>query len=191
MDEATENEHSPELIDGTFCTDCYLVFAKIEGFKIGIKPLFQPEHSASFVGFRVRAVATDVDIAKGDDIVAAFPGFNFGKWDSSRASLMGGIYINRTKYQGNEIIAFIKSNRVVGKTMTVLKEHLGDIPMVGEEYLYSWFGDKLVEVVKDKCHVMEIQNELPAVECTVIHMDKYKAAAALGGEAVEESENQM
>ena len=132
-----------EFIDGTQCYECYAVFAEnttdAGKFSIAIKPITQFAMEASFFGFRIRAVpANGVDFNKGNGIKQAFPGFTFTKSDESRASMVGGVYVNRGAKQAGEIKPWLESHGVMRQALNAIEQALQGVPMKHKESLREW-----------------------------------------------------
>lgn len=177
-----DSEAIDEVIDGTFCKECYLVFAKTPGFKIGIRPLASLMADTSFFGFRIRAVpdGQDADFSGGKNIAEAFPGFEFQKNSSVRASLVGGLYVNLSGSQVLAVQDFVSGHRVVAKVITAMRERLGDIPLLNEEALYEFIKVKFNELIESTTEGFDQEKENDGqFTATIIHMDQWKAEKAL------------
>ncbi len=177
-----DSEAIDEVIDGTFCKECYLVFAKTPGFKIGIRPLASLMGDNSFFGFRVRAVpdGQDADFSGGENIAEAFSGFKFQKNSSVRASLVGGLYVNLNGSQVLAIQDFVSGHRVVAKVITAMRERLGDIPLINEEALYEFIKTRFNELIESSSEGFNQEKENDGqFTATVIHMNQWKAEKAL------------
>lgn len=184
--EAPDAIDGPQFFNGTYCHNCYLLFAKSGGYKIGIRPLFNSAYDQTYIGFRIRAMVDetadigDADFTGGDSISEAFPNFPFKKHSAKRCSLVGGAFVGIGNENGNELVDWMTKNRIVGKVMSSLKELLGDIEIIDEGAVYEYLGSEYEKMVESGV-LMKEGGVDPTIEVmgTVVHMDDYKAKQEL------------
>lgn len=195
-DQIVETHNLPatvEMADGTSTPKAYLIFARKQGVKLGLRPLLMPHPFAGevFVGFRLRAMPDDnapenvVSFSPEAAIQNAFPGIQFEKLDEVRGSLVGGMKIPMNIHKGKALKDFIAKSRLAAKTVGAIMERVGDAETESVSELQEYITDTYFAIIDKHTGVDFDEDSAEEFEAKELNFDDLKAIPNLAKETAQ------
>jgi len=162
-----------ERMIGTTGNDDYAVVVKTEDYKIGMKPIFDSAHSQTFVGMRIRLVATKdnedvVDFDPEAKLKSFFPSIPWQQTGADRLSLVGGCVVNIPQNSPVALHGWLRQEKIIDNLLDKLKS-LFDLKLENKKELKKFYMDVFCTAYKKPIKQPKITNG-----SAVVNLGDYK-----------------